>query len=62
MFEDSLPDDWGRRLMVFDRRLPRGRQGEPFLLRELGQIVALGAINGVVALIVGVKRYWQTLD
>lgn len=28
-----------------------------FLLRELGQIVALGAINGVVALIVGVVVY-----
>lgn len=36
VFEDSLPDDWGRRLLVFDRRLPRREQGEPYLLRELG--------------------------
>lgn len=42
-FEDSLPDDWGRRLLIFDRKLPRGAQGEPYLLRELGGD-ALGAL------------------
>jgi len=29
VFEDALPDDWGRRLLVFDRRLPRGAQRRP---------------------------------
>lgn len=36
VFEDALPDDWGRRLLALDRRLPRGRQGAPYLLREIG--------------------------
>lgn len=36
VFEDALPDDWGRRLLVFDRRLARGAQSEAHLLRELG--------------------------
>ncbi len=36
VFEDALPDEWGRRLLVFDRRLPRGEQSEAQLLRELG--------------------------
>lgn len=36
VFEDALPDDWGRRLLVFDRRLPRAEQSEAHLLRELG--------------------------
>jgi serine/threonine-protein kinase HipA len=36
VFEDALPDDWGRRLLVFDRRLRRGEQSEAHLLRELG--------------------------
>jgi serine/threonine-protein kinase HipA len=36
VFEDALPDDWGRKLLVLDRRLPRGHQGAPSLLRELG--------------------------
>ena len=43
VFEDSLPDDWGRRLLIFDGKLPRGAQGEPYLLRELGGD-ALGAL------------------
>lgn len=43
VFEDSLPDDWGRRLTVFDRRLPRHEQGEPYLLRELSA-EGLGAL------------------
>jgi serine/threonine-protein kinase HipA len=36
VFEDALPDDWGRRLLALDQRLPRGQQGAPYLLRELG--------------------------
>lgn len=36
VFEDALPDDWGRKLLVLDRRLPRGQQGAPYLLREIG--------------------------
>ncbi len=44
VFEDSLPDDWGRHLLVFDRRLPRREQGEPYLLRELGAD-GLGALS-----------------
>ncbi|MSQ72667.1 MAG: type II toxin-antitoxin system HipA family toxin [Betaproteobacteria bacterium] len=44
VFEDSLPDDWGRRLLVFDRRLPRREQGEPYLLREIGAD-GLGALS-----------------
>ncbi|MCC6195301.1 MAG: type II toxin-antitoxin system HipA family toxin [Burkholderiales bacterium] len=35
VFDDALPDDWGRALIVRNRRLPRGKQGVPFLLREL---------------------------
>ena len=35
VFYDALPDDWGRALIVRDRRLPRGQQGAPYLLREL---------------------------
>jgi serine/threonine-protein kinase HipA len=44
VFEDSLPDDWGRRLLVFDRRLARREQGDPYLLRELGAD-GLGALS-----------------
>ena len=36
VFEDALPDEWGRKLLVLDRRLPRGQQGAPYLLREIG--------------------------
>jgi serine/threonine-protein kinase HipA len=35
-FEDALPDEWGRRLLVAATRLPREHQGAPFLLRALG--------------------------
>jgi serine/threonine-protein kinase HipA len=42
--EDSLPDDWGRRLLVLRYGLPRGQQSEPHLLRALaGQ--GLGALG-----------------
>ncbi|MBW2615885.1 MAG: type II toxin-antitoxin system HipA family toxin [Deltaproteobacteria bacterium] len=36
VFEDSLPDDWGRRLLVRRADLPRGRQTVPDLLNALG--------------------------
>lgn len=36
VFDDALPDDWGRRVLAADRKLPRGAQSEPHLLRELG--------------------------
>jgi serine/threonine-protein kinase HipA len=29
VFDDALPDDWGRALIVRQRRLPRGKQGAP---------------------------------
>ena len=35
VFDDALPDDWGRALIVRQRRLPRGQQGAPYVLREL---------------------------
>ncbi len=43
VFEDALPDDWGRRLLVRAHSLPRGRQGAPDLLRVLGSH-GLGAL------------------
>lgn len=49
-FDDALPDDWGRALIARDRKLPRGQQGEPFLLRELAARhgPAIGAVRFVV--------------
>lgn len=35
VFEDSLPDDWGRRLLVRQHKLQRGEQRPPNLLRCL---------------------------
>lgn len=35
VFDDALPDDWGRALIARERKLPRGQQGAPFLLREM---------------------------
>lgn len=35
VFDDALPDDWGRALIIRQSRLPRGQQGAPYLLREL---------------------------
>jgi serine/threonine-protein kinase HipA len=35
VFEDALPDAWGRRLLILRDGLPRGRQAEPFLLRAM---------------------------
>lgn len=36
VFDDALPDDWGRRVLIADRKLSRGAQSEPYLLREIG--------------------------
>jgi serine/threonine-protein kinase HipA len=43
VFEDALPDVWGRRLLVLKHGLKRGQQGEPHLLRVLGG-AGLGAL------------------
>jgi len=43
VFEDSLPDDWGRRLMARRYRLGRAEQRVPYLLRLLGS-QGLGAL------------------
>jgi serine/threonine-protein kinase HipA len=44
VFEDSLPDDWGRRLMVRSHKLGREDQRVPNLLRILGN-QGLGALS-----------------
>ena len=45
IFDDALPDDWGRALIVRSRQLPREQQGEPYLLRELADHgLGLGAL------------------
>lgn len=46
VFEDSLPDDWGRRLLVKKKQLPRNRQTVPELLLAI-------ANNGLGALTYG---------
>ncbi|MCC7328056.1 MAG: type II toxin-antitoxin system HipA family toxin [Burkholderiales bacterium] len=35
VFDDALPDDWGRKLIIRARNLPRRAQSAPHLLREL---------------------------
>ncbi|WP_432823115.1 type II toxin-antitoxin system HipA family toxin [Trichloromonas sp.] len=44
VFEDSLPDDWGRRLLVRRHRLPLHQQNLPTLLLALGAS-GLGALS-----------------
>jgi serine/threonine-protein kinase HipA len=44
VFEDSLPDDWGRRLLVRKHRIPRHQQNLPNLLLALGGS-GLGALS-----------------
>src|SRR6266545_4721427 len=44
VFEDALPDEWGRKLLAAAAELPRGQQTEPFLLRALGSD-GLGALR-----------------
>ncbi|MEO6080489.1 MAG: type II toxin-antitoxin system HipA family toxin [Steroidobacteraceae bacterium] len=46
VFEDALPDEWGRSLLVAAMKLPHERQGAPFLLRALGAD-GLGALRFV---------------
>jgi serine/threonine-protein kinase HipA len=46
VFEDSLPDDWGRRLMIRRHKLNRNAQRVPNLLRLLGN-QGLGALSYV---------------
>ncbi|MBC8317768.1 MAG: type II toxin-antitoxin system HipA family toxin [Desulfobulbaceae bacterium] len=46
VFEDSLPDDWGRKLMVIHHNLGRNEQRVPQLLRLLGN-QGLGALSYV---------------
>jgi serine/threonine-protein kinase HipA len=46
VFEDSLPDAWGRRLMVRRHKLSRNEQRVPNLLRKLGN-QGLGALSYV---------------
>ena len=46
VFEDSLPDDWGRRLMIRRHKLGRHEQRIPNLLRLLGS-QGLGALSYV---------------
>ncbi|NVO01054.1 MAG: type II toxin-antitoxin system HipA family toxin, partial [Geobacteraceae bacterium] len=44
LFEDSLPDDWGRRLLVRKHGIPRHEQNLPALLLALGS-TGLGALS-----------------
>ncbi len=44
VFLDSLPDDWGKRLLIRKHNLPRGRQNFPELLMALGSS-GLGALS-----------------
>jgi serine/threonine-protein kinase HipA len=44
VFEDSLPDDWGRRLLVRKHNIPRHDQNLPNLLSALGNS-GLGALS-----------------
>jgi serine/threonine-protein kinase HipA len=44
IFEDSLPDDWGRRLLVRKHQIPRHEQNLPKLLLALGN-TGLGALS-----------------
>ncbi|TRZ70010.1 MAG: type II toxin-antitoxin system HipA family toxin [Rhodocyclaceae bacterium] len=44
VFHDSLPDDWGHRLLVRQRKLIGVRQQPPYLLREIGEN-SLGALS-----------------
>ncbi|MFH1672499.1 MAG: type II toxin-antitoxin system HipA family toxin [Pseudomonadota bacterium] len=46
VFEDSLPDDWGRRLLVRRYKLERSQQRVPYLLKLLGN-QGLGALSYV---------------
>lgn len=46
VFDDALPDDWGRELIVRTQSLPRRQQGEPYLLQLMArQGLGLGALR-----------------
>ena len=44
VFEDSLPDDWGRRILIRQNSIPRHQQNLPQLLLALGDS-GLGALS-----------------
>jgi serine/threonine-protein kinase HipA len=48
VFLDSLPDDWGKRLLIRKHALPRGRQNYPEMLLALGSS-GLGALSYTAA-------------
>lgn len=43
-FQDSLPDDWGKRLLIRKHNLPRSRQNLPEMLLAIGSS-SLGALS-----------------
>lgn len=46
VFDDALPDDWGRELIVRSRRLPHRQQGAPYLLKVMAEHgLGLGALS-----------------
>ncbi|MCC6868398.1 MAG: type II toxin-antitoxin system HipA family toxin [Burkholderiales bacterium] len=46
IFDDALPDDWGRELIVRARRLPHRQQGAPYLLKVMAEHgLGLGALS-----------------
>lgn len=44
VFDDALPDDWGRRLIIAQQRLPRHQQSPYWIMRAVGG-GALGALS-----------------
>ena len=44
VLNDALPDDWGRRLIVAEQRLPRNQQGPFWIMRAVGGN-GLGALS-----------------
>ncbi len=58
-FEDSLPDDWGRRLLIRKARLDRSHQNLPNLLQALNG-AALGALAYYPEKVEAPKRYFAT--
>ena len=54
VFDDALPDDWGRALIVRHRQLAIGQQGAPHLLREF--VSHEGGSIGALRFIVGSGR------
>jgi serine/threonine-protein kinase HipA len=44
VFADSLPDEWGKRLLVMKNKLPRREQSDPYLLKALANH-GMGALS-----------------